>query len=738
MKRYSLSIGSNTLTLTFDDLVAQANGSVMVQYGDTIVLAAVVQARGSKPDLSFFPLTVDYEERFYAGGKISGSRFVRREGRPSDEAILAARMIDRTIRPLFDKRERRETQVVITVISFDKVNDPDVIAMLAASMALCASNIPFNGPIGGIRLGRIGSKLIVNPTLEEREQSDVDIVLGGKRGLINMIEADGKEVAEEDFQKIFEEGLSWFEKIIDFQEEIIKDLGIMKREIVPHKADSRVIGLVREFCAKELSRVFSQTSDQIVKEKLSAFQDELAILVSNELGKEHIGEAFSIFNEELEKELQRQILKDGIRSDSRRPTDLRQIFSQVGVLPRVHGSAIFRRGLTHALSVVTLGSPGDERWIEGMGLEERQHFMHHYNFPSFSVGEVGAMRSPSRRQLGHGYLAQKAIQTLLPSKEEFPYTIRVVTEILSSNGSTSMAATCGMSLSLMDAGVPLKKPVAGIAMGLIYESKDKYAILTDLQGPEDQEGHMDFKIAGTSGGITALQLDTKVEGLPIEVLVKTIRQSREARLKILEVMNAALGAPRASLSPFAPRMFTLRIDPAKIRFVIGPGGEVINGIIAKTGAKIDIEDEGIIFITSENEQSGLDAKAMVELITRDIKVGDTMTGEVCRIADFGAFISIGGGKEGLAHISELADGYIKSVSDVLKLGQEVKVTVIGVDAQGKIRLSLKNNPSFDQSFSPRTSSSKNTSFKGKESHLLNKKPPFYPNKEKRSPMDFLP
>ena len=719
MKSYSLPIGDKTLTFTFNDLAELADGSVLAQYGNTIVLAAVVQARGAKPDLSFFPLTVDYEERFYAGGKISGSRFVRREGRPSDGAVLAARMIDRTLRPLFDSRERRETQVVLTIISFDKENDPDVIAMLAASMALGASDIPFNGPIAGVRIGRINGKLVVNPTFQEREQSDLDVVLGGKRGLINMIEADAKEVAEKDFAAIFQEGLSWFEKIADFQDEIARDLGIKKRPIVAYEFNSQVLSLVRTFCGENLSQAFLQKNDRAVKKELAFIQDDLALIVAKDLGKEHIGEAFSIFYECLEKELQRQILKDNIRSDHRKTDELRSISSEVSVLPRVHGSAIFRRGLTHALSVVTLGSPGDERIIDGMGPEEKQHFMHHYNFPSFSVGEVGMMRAPSRRALGHGYLAQKAIEPLLPSKEEFPYTIRVVTEILSSNGSTSMAATCGMSLSLMDAGVPLKKAVAGIAMGLIYKSKDEFVVLTDLQGPEDQEGHMDFKIAGTKDGITALQLDTKVEGLPIEVLEKTLHQSREARLKILDVMNEAISAPRPELSEFAPRMLTLRIDPAKIRFVIGPGGETINGIIAKTGAKIDIEDDGIVFITAENEQSALDAKAIIDDITREFKVGDAVKGEVSRIADFGAFVAIGGSKEGLVHISELADGFVKSVNDVLKLGQEVQATVIGIDPQGKIRLSLKN---------------KGGASIEKQSFLktpLTKKPPFYAKRKGR-------
>lgn len=693
MKQFSLELDGKTFTFRFNDLTPQADGSVLAQCGQTVVLATVVQERRVKPDASFFPLMVNYDERFYAGGKILGSRFIRREGKPSDEAILTGRMIDRALRPLFDKHERRDTQVIVTILSFDRENDPDVLALFASSLALSVSDIAFDGPLGVVRLGRIKGRTILNPTYKEREESDVDFTVAGKRGLITMIDGEAKEMVEGDAVSLLKEALERFETSIAFQEDIVRRQGAKKREPLTTQESSSLARAVKDFCAKRLGRVLLQQSDRDAKDALRSLREEFHDYVNQEVGAEHLSFAFDLFDEELEHALQEQILREGKRPDGRRPDELRSLNAEVGILARTHGSALFTRGLTRALSVVTLGAPGDEKWVEGMEVEAKQRFMHHYNFPPFSVGEVAPLRAPSRRELGHGYLAQKAIEAVLPSIEEFPYTIRAVTEILSSNGSTSMAATCGTSLALMDAGVPIKKPVAGIAMGLVYESKDHFAVLTDIQGPEDQEGQMDCKVAGTGDGITAIQLDTKLAGLPIEVMEQTFRQARQARLNILDAMAKALSSPRAELSPFAPCLLAVMVDPAKIRFIIGPGGETINGIIAKTGAKIDIEDDGTVFITAQEAKSANEAKAIIETITREVKPGDVLKGKVSGIVDFGAFVQLAPGKEGLVHISELADGYVKSVYDVVKLGQEVEVTVLDVDAQGKIRLSLKRNAS---------------------------------------------
>ena len=700
MKKFSLELDGKTFTFRFNDLTPQADASVLAQCGETVVLVTVLQERRMKAGTSFFPLMVNYDERFYAGGKILGSRFIRREGKPSDEAVLTGRMIDRALRPLFGKHERRDTQVVATILSFDRENDPDVLALLASSLALGVSDIMFEGPLGALRFGRVKERLIVNPTYKEREESDVDIAIAGKRDLVTMIDGEAKEMSEGDALMLFKEALSRFETIIAFQEEIIRERGLRKRETTGFSGDSILARVVKDFCSARLQAALECESDRDAKEALRSLREEFHDYITKEVVAEQVSLAFDLFDEELERALQEKILRKGKRPDGRNNNELRPLSAEVGIFTRTHGSALFKRGLTHALSIVTLGAPGDERWVEGMEVEEKQRFMHHYNFPPFSVGEVAPLRAPSRRELGHGYLAQKAIEAMLPSVEEFPYTIRVVTEILSSNGSTSMAATCSTSLALMDAGVPIKKPVAGIAMGLVYESKERFSVLTDIQGPEDQEGQMDCKIAGTRDGITAIQLDTKLVGLPLEVMEQTFRQAREARLKILDVMAKAIDHARVKLSPFAPCLLSLKVDPSKIRFIIGPGGETINSIVAKTGAKIDIEDDGAVFITAQEATSADEAKTIIESITRDVKPGDIIKGKVSGIVDFGAFVQLAPGKEGLVHISELADGYVKAVQDVVKLGQEVQVTVLDVDAQGKIRLSLNPNASASKRPAP--------------------------------------
>lgn len=689
MKQFSLDIAGKTFTFTFNDLASQADGSVLAQCGETIVLATVLQEQRVKGGASFFPFMVNYDERFYATGKILGSRFVRREGRPTDEAVLTGRMIDRSLRPLFAKNERRDTQVTTTILSFDRENDPDVLSLFAASLALGVSDIAFDGPLGAIRLGRIGGKFVVNPTYKEREARDVDFVVAGKRDLVTMIDGEAKEISEEDGVSLIKEAFAWFEKIIAFQETIIKEQGKQKRAPLPVLENSSLARMVKDFCRDNVSKAFKQKSDKDAKEALRTLRGVFQDHVAKEMGAEHLGPAFDRFDEEIEHSLQELILKEGRRPDGRAVDELRPLSAEVGIFKRTHGSSLFQRGLTHALSIVTLGAPGDERLMEGMEAEEKQRFMHHYNFPSFSVGEVSPPRAPSRRELGHGYLAQKAVEGMLPPVEEFPYTIRTVTEILSSNGSTSMASACGMSMALMDAGVPMKKPVAGVAMGLVYESNNRFAVLTDIQGPEDQEGQMDCKVAGTRDGITAIQLDTKLQGLPLAIMEKTFHDARVARLKILEVMEKAIARPRVQLSPFAPRLLVITVDPSKIRFIIGPGGETINGIVAKTGAKIDIEDDGMVFITAQDSEGANEAKAIIESITRDIKPGDVIKGKVSGIMDFGAFVQLTPAKDGLVHISELGEGYVKSAGDIVKLGQEVEVTVLDIDPQGKVRLSMR-------------------------------------------------
>lgn len=689
METFTLEFGSRTLTVTVNDWAMQASGSVLVQFGETVVFATATQAQQPRSGIDYFPLLIEYDERFYAGGKIGGSRYVRREGRPSDEAIITARMIDRSLRPLFNDNERRDVQVVITVLSFDKENDPDVISLLAASAALSLSPIDFAGPVGALRLGRVDGKLVVNPTYEERTASEYDLIAAGTGELLTMVEAKGNEIPEADFKQAFRESTTFVQQLVDFQNSIVKKIGVKKYEVQPLESNPALEQFVAHFAKKKLTESLFKKSDVAVKESLGNLKHELIDQVAKEFGADALHRAQALFYLELEHLLKQKVLKENIRPDGRKPEELRPLAAKVSVLPRTHGSALFMRGMTHALSVLTLGAPGEERLIDSMETEEKQRYMHHYNFPPFSVGEVMPLRGPSRRDLGHGYLAQRALEPVLPSLEEFPYTIRIVTEILSSNGSSSMASACGSSLALMDAGVPISAPVAGIAMGLLYESPEEFKILTDIQGPEDQNGEMDCKVAGTAKGITAIQMDTKLQGLPVIVLEKTLDQAKDARLKILEVMNTAISSPRESLSSFAPRVIKMNIDPLKIRFVIGSGGETINGIITQTGTKIDIEDDGTIFITAPEVTSGERAKEIIEQITRDFKEGDIVKGKVSGIKEFGAFVELAPGKEGLVHISELADHYVKDVSDVVALGDIVEVHVIGVDREGKIRLSLK-------------------------------------------------
>lgn len=702
METFELELGSKKLIIKITDWAMQASGSVLAQYGDTVVLATATRSEQARTGINYFPLLIDYDERFYAGGKIGGSRFVRREGKPSDEAIITARMIDRALRPLFNQAERRDVQVVITVLSFDKENDADILSLIAASLALSISPIPFAGPVGAVRLGHVDGIAIINPTYKEREISRYDVVIAGIEDAVTMLEAKGSEIPEEECKEAFARGMEVVKKLIDFQQMIMKKIGKEKLPIIQKEVNASLAEFTRHFVKKQVAAHLFKKSDIAVKESLGMLGSEFTENVIKEFGEDAKSQADMLFHDELEALLKQKVFSEGTRPDGRRPDELRPIAASVGVLPRTHGSALFMRGMTHALSVVTLGAPGEERWIDSMEMEEKQRYMHHYNFPPFSVGEVSPLKGPSRRDLGHGYLAQKAIEPVLPPIEDFPYTIRVVTEILSSNGSSSMASACGSSLALMDAGVPIRRAVAGIAMGLLYESPERFTILTDIQGPEDHNGEMDCKVAGTTDGITAIQMDTKLQGVPLVVLEQTLDQARKARLEILDIMNKTVTQARSSLSMYAPRVIKLTIDPTKIRFVIGSGGETINGIIAQTGAKIDIEDDGTIFITSPDESSGLKAKAIIEQITRDFKEGDRVQGKVSGITDFGAFVELAPGKEGLVHISELSDHYVKNVNEVVSMGDEVEVLVIGVDREGKIRLSLKRANRLEDT--PRSSS----------------------------------
>ena len=681
-------------------LANQANGSCRVQYGETTVLITATMSAHQK-SVDYMPLSVDYEEKYYAAGKIKGSKWIKRESRPSEEAILSGRLIDRSIRPRFDQRIRNEIQVVATVLTFDGINDPDMPALFGASLALMISDIPFDGPIAGIRVGRIDGKLIFNPTYLERQSSDFDIVVAGTENRINMIEAGAKIVPEKDMAEAIKNAFKEFQKLIKFQKEIVKDIAPKKKELVVSSRDDALAGVVSDFVTPKLEKVLYTPHKQEYVEGLHRTSDELVEYIKTqyagnpELDKK-TKDALQIFEDEIDRIVHKNILESEKRPDGRKIDQLRALSAEVGVLPHSHGTGLFNRGTTQALSVLTLASPGMEQWIETMEIDlTKKRFMHHYVFPPFSVGEVGRMGGLGRREVGHGALAERALLPLIPSKDDFPYTIRVVSEILSSNGSSSMASVCGSTLAMMDGGVPIKDLAAGIAMGLMFDPSTnsgqvpKYKILTDIQGPEDHHGDMDLKVAGTKDGVTAMQMDVKIEGINQEILEKTLEQAKKARLEILSVLSGALKEPRKELSVYAPRIQTIKINPEKIGAVIGPQGKIINDIIDKTGATIDIEDDGSVFITSDT-QDGMDkAIAMIKDITYEAKIGDEFDGTVVAIKDFGAFVEILPGKDGMVHISEMSAQRVNRVTDILKMGQKVHVWVKGVDENGRISLTMK-------------------------------------------------
>ena len=676
------------------NLAEMADSSCLVQYGDTLVLGTVVMSEERREGIDFFPLTVDYEERYYAAGKILGSRYIRRESRPSDEAILTSRLIDRAIRPRFPEDLRREVQIVATCLSWDRENDPDIIALIAASLVLSLSDIPWSGPTAIARIGKIDNEFILNPTYEQREKSNLDLAVAGieknSEILINMLEAEAEEAAEDIILKAVDWAKPYLKKLIDFQNQIIEKAGKEKIKIESIPADLELEKEIKEFLGDRLEKALFQKDKIDRMDQVNNLKEELVYYIEGKYpGMGKIGHTRDFFGKKTEELVHQNIILKEKRPDGRALNELREISCEVGLLPRTHGSGLFCRGQTKALSILTLGAPGDVKLLEGMEIVGKKRFMHHYNFPPYSVGEVKPIRGPGRRDIGHGMLAEKALLPLIPSFEEFPYTIRIVSEILSSNGSTSMASVSSSSLALMDAGVPIKTPAAGIALGLMQDSKSNYKILTDIQGPEDHYGDMDFKVAGTRKGITAIQMDVKIDGISEKILKETLSQGKKARLQILDKIREVIDKPRAKLSPFAPKIFILQINPEKIREVIGPGGKVINEIIKECGVSIDIEDSGKIFVTAEKEEAVEKAIAWIKNITREVKVGEIFQGKVKRILDFGAFVEILPGQEGLVHISQLAPFRVEKVEDVVKIGDIVPVKVISIDEHGRINLSLK-------------------------------------------------
>ncbi|EFI83792.1 polyribonucleotide nucleotidyltransferase [Listeria grayi] len=686
---FSTEWAGQKLSIEVGQLAKQASGAALVRYGDTVVLTAAVGSKKPRPG-DFFPLTVNYEEKMYSVGKVPGG-FLKREGRPSDKATLTARLIDRPIRPLFAEGFRNEVQITSTVFSVDQDCSPEMAAMLGSSIALCISDIPFDGPIAGVDVGLIDGKYVINPTPEQFEKSDINLTVAGTYEAINMVEAGAKEVSEEAMLEAIMFGHEEIKRLCKFQEEIVQAVGKEKREIELFVSDPE---LEAEVKAASEAKMKTAIKTEEKKAREAAIEDVKEEILETYKAKELEDEAAVLAEvahilEMIEKdEMRRLISQDKIRPDGRKVNEIRPLSSETGLLPRVHGSGLFTRGQTQALSICTLAPLREHQIIDGLGTEEYKRFMHHYNFPQFSVGETGPRRAPGRREIGHGALGERALQYVIPSEEEFPYTIRLVSEVLESNGSSSQASICGSTLAMMDAGVPIKAPVAGIAMGLV-KLGDDYTILTDIQGMEDHFGDMDFKVAGTKDGITALQMDIKIDGLSRQILHEALEQAKEGRLHILEHLNATIAGPRETLSPYAPKIVTLSIKPEKIKDVIGPGGKQINNIIDETGVKIDIEQDGTVYVASQDEEMNKKAIQIIEDIVREVEVGEIYTGKVRRIEKFGAFVELFKGTDGLVHISELAHERVGKVEDILKLGDEVKVKVIEVDHQGRVNLSRK-------------------------------------------------
>jgi polyribonucleotide nucleotidyltransferase len=685
-KKIELDFHGRPLSIEVGRLAKQADGAALVRYGETVVLVTAVAAKELKLDTDFFPLTVDYQEKTFAAGKIPGG-FFKREGRPSEKEILTCRLIDRSIRPLFSEGLRCETQVIATVLSADRENDPDVVAMLGTSVALHVSDIPFNGPLAGVRIGRINGQWVMNPTQSQLEESDVDIFLSGSRDAIVMVEGGAQMLPEDAILEALFAGHEAIQPLLQIQEEIRREVGKTKREVPLVELDHAVVRWVEELALTKLKQALEIPEKLERYKRIAEVKGEVVLRALEQFPEKQkdIKGAF----EELKRNVFRGlVIHQERRIDGRGLKDIRPITCEVEILPRTHGSALFTRGETQALVVTTLGTTSDEQRVDALLGEHFKKFMLHYNFPPFSVGEVKFLRGPGRREIGHGNLAERALVPVLPAEESFPYTIRIVSEILESNGSTSMATVCGGSLALMDAGVPVIAPVAGIAMGLIKEG-EHVRVLSDILGDEDHLGDMDFKVAGTAAGVTSLQMDIKISGVNREIMRQALHQAKDGRLHILSVMNGTLAAPRTTVSGHAPRIITLKVKPDKIREIIGPGGKVIRGIIEATGVKMDVEDDGTVTIASSDEAASRRAVEMVQKIAAEAEVGKIYKGTVRKIVEFGAFVEILPGTDGLIHISQLAPERVRKVSDVLKEGDEVMVKVLEIDRQGKIRLSRK-------------------------------------------------
>jgi len=689
---FQTTVGGRPLVVEIGKVAKQASGSALVRYGDTVVTVAATASAGPREGIDFFPLTVDYEERLYAVGRIPGG-FIKREGRPTEKAILSARLIDRPVRPLFPDGFRNDVHIVATVMSVDQDCPPDVTAMIGASVALTISDIPFEGPIAGVVVGRVNGEFIINPTINQAGQSDMHLTVAGTKHAVMMVEAGAKEVSEEVMLEGIMFGHEVVKELVAFQEQIRRAVGKEKRDVPLHKPDPEIEARIEEYAYDRLADAL-RNSDKLEREEMVKNIKDQTQLEFAEIFPEQEKAIKEVLGKLIKRIVRKAILEEGIRADGRRTDEIRPITCEVGILPRVHGSGLFTRGQTQVLTVTTLGAISEEQILDGLGLEESKRYLHHYNFPPYSVGETRPMRGPGRREIGHGALAERALLPMIPTTEVFPYTIRMVSEVLESNGSTSMGSVCGSTLSLMDAGVPITRPVSGIAMGLIKEA-DQIAVLSDIQGLEDALGDMDFKVAGTTAGVTAIQMDIKISGVSREILQRALAQAHEGRMFILNKMLQAIPEPRPELSQFAPRIFSITIDPDKIRDVIGPGGKTIKKIIEETGATIDIEDDGRVFIATPDQEAGKKAQRIVEALVQEIEIGKIYTGRVVRIMDFGAFVEfIPGvlglpGKEGLVHISQLAEERIPRVRDVVKEGDEILVKVTEIDKQGRVNLSRK-------------------------------------------------
>ena len=685
----SCLINGRTLTIETGEIAKQANGSALVRYGDTLVLAAATAATEDRGDLDFFPLTVDYRERTYAAGKIPGG-FFKREGRPSEKETLTSRIIDRPLRPLFPAGYKRETQVICTVLSVDNENDPDVVALIAASAALSVSDVPFLGPVGAVRVGYTDDQIVINPTTEELERGQLNMVVAGTREAIVMVEGGAQELPEDIVLSGLESAHQALQACIDIQLQLQQQTGKAKVPITA-AVDDTLLQSVHERAGERLRAALTISGKQERQEALAALEQEVVAAFEGSEDSDTGASAKTIkgFLHDMESaEMRRQILQENRRADGRGLADIRPISGRVSLLPRTHGSALFTRGETQALVVATLGTQGDEQIIDDLGGKTSKRFMLHYNFPSYSVGEVRPLRGPGRREIGHGALAERAIRPVLPAHESFPYTLRVVSDIMESNGSSSMATVCGSALSLMDAGVPIKAPVAGIAMGLIAEGEE-VAILSDILGVEDHLGDMDFKVAGTEQGITAIQMDIKIAGVSSDIMAGALEQARQGRIHILQEMQRILGGPRVETSTYAPRIVTLKINKDKVREVIGPGGKTIRGIIEATGVTIDIEDDGTVLIASANETASQEAVQMVRDLTKEAEIGQIYMGTVRKIMDFGAFVEIFPGTDGLLHISQISEKRVNKVTDEVQEGDRIIVKVLEVDRNGRIKLSHK-------------------------------------------------